>query len=164
MSKLIFNGHSYTGGSINPNLATDVVYDNTDSGLAADDVQEAIDEVVCNRLTSENIKSTWISFSSTDYTITDDSLLTKVGNMIFVNINIQNKVAYNVDTAITLGTVASDYRPASAINTFCVSSKSQWATDPFTLGYCYLATNGNFIIQIKASSQKFVKISFAYSV
>lgn len=45
MSKIMFNGHSYSGGSINPNLATDVEYNNTASGLSADDVQGAIDEV-----------------------------------------------------------------------------------------------------------------------
>lgn len=63
MSKLIFNGHSYTGGSINPNLATDVVYDNTASGLSANNVQSAIDEIVGTYKTGDII-----SFNTTSST------------------------------------------------------------------------------------------------
>lgn len=71
MSKIMFNGHSYSGGSINPNLATDVEYNNTASGLSATNVQGAIDEaliksvLITSSITSSYQDSGTIGYRST---------------------------------------------------------------------------------------------------
>lgn len=122
-----------------------------------------VEDVVNVGFVSENIKTNWVTLSSSNLSIVD-SLITKVGNMVFVSINIKSTTNYDTTSQFTIGTVASDYRPFDSINTFGMSSASQWGSDPFYPCYCYLGTNGALTAKVNGSNQKFIKMNFAYSL
>ena len=100
MSKLIFNGHSYTGGSINPNLATDVVYDNTDSGLTATDVQEAIDLLATEATVKQTDVTAGVSPSTTKYPLLLSGVSTS-GTLVD-GANKSDNLTYNPSTRVLM--------------------------------------------------------------
>lgn len=79
--------------------AEDVSYDNTTSGLTADDVQEAIDEVV-SRLPSAG---SWTSLTSSNGAVE----YKKEGNVVTLSFNVNGSVA----SYATLATLPAEIRP-----------------------------------------------------
>ena len=102
--------------------ASDVSYDNTDSGLTADDVQDAIDEVVATIKTQDTLLDTALTTESAEYNLAHDKRDYKLiciavawGNGANSNfITLPPSAIYNGSTRIYLnGDLTSDYATIS---------------------------------------------------
>ena len=89
--------------------AGNVAYDNTSSGMSADDVQEAVDELK-NGLINLSTISTSASTLNDDYVQYNyKNALYKVGVIKYANIIIETKAITTKDTWLDIATLPSDY-------------------------------------------------------
>lgn len=83
--------------------ASDVAYDNTDSGLTATDVQGAVDEVAAEAMADTG----WLQIG------TNDTYYRKIGKIVYVRTITPSAVA---GSWTTIDILPVGYRPASVIN------------------------------------------------
>lgn len=138
--------------------ADKVSYDNTTSGLTADDVQEAIDELVNEKANTADLGTASAKNFTTSVTQGSTDLITggavydyhnttplnpktglyvrKSGNVVTIDASI------TVDSNTVIYTLPSGYRPLSEINANCIVNIYESGTNKYYPGYVVIGTNG----------------------
>lgn len=93
--------------SSTPIYASGVHYDNTNSGLDADDVQEAIDELNSDKVSNELVSGTFTLQNG--YSFRGTPSIKKQGNIVSLQFNITATTAFT--SRVTLGTLSTGFRP-----------------------------------------------------
>jgi len=83
--------------------AEDVVYDNTDSGLTADDVQAAIDEIV-DQLNGQSVSGVSLTLNENVNFNIDNINVKRVGNLAIIYLRLQTTASITGSTEIEIGT------------------------------------------------------------
>lgn len=123
-------------------IASKITYDNTTSGLEADNVQDAIDEVKSDVDPLYNVVSTTLTYPSGL-----DVIYSRVGKLVIVSLG-GNLINYRIESADwnILGDIPVGYRPAAYAHTYAIYEStlnkmirfafgnSTW-TYPYKLGF-----------------------------
>ena len=133
-------GVKYMNGTIGGD-ASDISYDNTGSGLTADDVQEAIDELNSKLV---NLPSVSLATYVTAEVVN--------GQLIF---SCENHTPATLNAWVTIGTLPTGYRPTK--NLYFTGLASNMTPCLF-----YIGTNGT--VQIRAASSQAFAASFCAPV
>ena len=141
--------------------ASEVSYDNTDSGLAATDAQEAID-ALSNSLTHTIFKLTPNSSLSYNATFTDGyGVYDKASKTVRIYY-VMSLTTGTIGAGTAIFTIPAEYRPSTAVSKGC---EYVFVTDSggVGVGVSDIATNGN-ITQGSTSYCKAIKGNAEYSI
>ena len=141
-----------------PDSAVEISYDNTTSGMAATDVQDAIDE------NAADIVSLYNSLTQKDIDISSAFTLSSSGGlqgMIQAFYNSNTKRVHGTISAYSDGTifstttpyatVNSTYRPSSTVTFTCIVWASSSLISPY---YGTIETNGNILQKLTSTSTR----------
>lgn len=112
--------------------AGNIAYDNTTSGMSANKVQGAIDELKSG-LTNVSIKTDFYTSIETGVTVDASTWIMKCGNHIIGDIVIicDTDITAQLKLLFTL-----KYAPVANINSYCVGAKTEWRADVLLHYYC----------------------------
>jgi hypothetical protein len=130
MGKIMRNGNKYSSAS--PNNAQSVVYDNTDSGLEAENTKEAIDELNKNLIyTSSKEYSITITNTNTSNELSYDEIIPNNVNIIAVMPILTDTATY-IDAQVTFEDMRLHY---NRLNLNVIASKADTYTFLVTVFY-----------------------------
>ena len=132
MGQIKYGGVTYSGGG--SSAADDVTYDNTDSGLTATNVQDAIDELVQGSGSEQYV----------EYTIQSGDTFRAALNALYALID---------TTKISTKARLIEYSAAGEITTYWISNKT---TNYISFTYCSAEYNSLYIMSLvlNASTSK----------
>ena len=119
--------------------ASEVTYSNTSSGLSADTVQEAIDEVV-DDLTTSSVITPQLSGVSTSTSAGEVVKYWKSGKVVTITFDL---IVATVSSATTIFTLRSGYIPPEQITLVATAFTSSTTA---ASRYCQIYANGNVVI------------------